>query len=172
MLDDTIPAVASNPRVDAAPKRVKPMMDNGRLQKRKIEVKVELDDGTTMLASLFLMQQQRVSDLLNDDRRFLPLLTSDGIITNVRKNAIYRVTPMGQEVQADHDNDPFKILDVPETITDDELREVYVKLAHDYHPDRVQASGLSADFLELANTRMAKINDAYGRIARQRGIAS
>ena len=172
MLDDTIPAMASNPRVDAAPKRVKPMMDNGRLHKRKIEVKVELDDGTTLLASLFLMQQQRVSDLLNDDRRFLPLQTSEGIITNIRKNAIYRVTPMGQEIQEDHDNDPFKILDVPTTITDDELREVYVKLAHDYHPDRVQASGLSADFIELANTRMARINDAYNRIARARGIAS
>ena len=148
------------------------MIDGGRIQKQKVEVKVELDDGTTMLASLFLRQDQRVSDLLNDDRRFLPLQTSDGIITNVRKAAIYRVTPINQEVEEDLDNDPFKILKVSETIGNDELREAYVKLCQDYHPDRVQASGLAAEFIELANNRMAKINDAYGRITRQRGIAS
>lgn len=148
------------------------MMDGGRIQKQKVEVKVELDDGTTMLASLFLRQDQRVSDLLNDDRRFLPLQTSEGIITNVRKASIYRVTPINQEVDEDLDNDPFKILKVSETIGNDELREAYVKLCHDYHPDRVQASGLAAEFIELANSRMAKINDAYGRITRQRGIAS
>ncbi len=147
-------------------------MDSGRIHKRKVQVKVELDDGTTMLASLFLLQQQRVSDLLNDNRRFLPLETSEGIITNLRKTAIYRVTPIEQDVQQDLDNDPFKILKVPNTIGNDALREAYVKLCHDYHPDRVQASGLAAEFIELANSRMAKINDAYSRITRQRGIAS
>ena len=147
-------------------------MDSGRIHKRKVQVKVELDDGTTMLASLFLLQQQRVSDLLNDNRRFLPLETSEGIITNLRKTAIYRVTPIEQDVQQDLDNDPFKILKVPNTIGNDALREAYVKLCHDYHPDRVQASGLAAEFIELANSRMAKINDAYSRIARLRGIAS
>ncbi len=147
-------------------------MDSGRIHKRKVQVKVELDDGTTMLASLFLLQQQRVSDLLNDNRRFLPLQTSEGIITNLRKTAIYRVTPIEQDVTQDLDNDPFKILKVPDTISNDALREAYVKLCHDYHPDRVQASGLAAEFIELANSRMAKINDAYSRITRQRGIAS
>ncbi len=147
-------------------------MDSGRIHKRKVQVKVELDDGTTMLASLFLLQQQRVSDLLNDNRRFLPLETSEGIITNLRKTAIYRVTPIEQDVQQDLDNDPFKILKVPNTIGNDALREAYVKLCHDYHPDRVQASGLAAEFIELANSRMAKINDAYSRITRERGIAS
>ena len=78
-------------------------MDSGRIHKRKVEVKVELDDGTTLLASLFLLQQQRVSDLLNDNRRFLPLETSEGIITNLRKTAIHRVTPIEQDVTQDLD---------------------------------------------------------------------
>ncbi len=156
-----------------AGKRAHAMMDSGdKIHKNKVEVKIELDDGTTMLAGVFLTAQQRLSDMLNDDRRFLPLQTTDGIITNLRKNAIYRVTPLNQDVKQDAENDPFKILGVADTISDAELREAYLKLCHDYHPDRVQASGLSAEFIELANVRMAKINDAYNRINRQRDIAS
>ena len=149
------------------------MMDPGdKIHKNKVEVKIEFDDGTTLLAGVFMTAQQRLSDLLNDDRRFLPLETTEGIITNVRKNAIYRVTPLKQDVKQDIEHDPFKILGVADTISDAELREAYLKLCHDYHPDRVQASGLSAEFMELANVRMARINDAYNRINKQREIAS
>ncbi len=53
-----------------------------RLSKDKIDVQLELHDGTRILGALFTSQNQRLSDLLNDDRKFLPLAATNGLIIN------------------------------------------------------------------------------------------
>ena len=61
------------------------------IPKYRTEVQVELDDGTPLLGSLFVKQMQRVSDLLNDPREFLPFLKSDGLMIYLRKAIITSV---------------------------------------------------------------------------------
>jgi DnaJ like chaperone protein len=38
------------------------------------------------------------------------------------------------------------------------------------HPDKLMAQGLPAEFVELANEKVATLNAAYDRIAKERGI--
>ncbi|MEM7222794.1 MAG: J domain-containing protein [Pseudomonadota bacterium] len=146
--------------------------EQDKVQKRKIEVEVKLNDGTKLMGALFVHAQQRLSDLLNDQRQFLPLQTSGGVISNLSKSYIYQVTQLDQRVELDESDDPYEILGVMPTIPADELKDAYRKLCADNHPDRLQAMGLSGDFVDLANTRMARINDAYSRILAERSAGA
>jgi hypothetical protein len=137
--------------------------------KVKIEVEIELLDGRIMLGHVFGAPKQRLSDLLNDDRQFVPFESSAGIVTVVRKSSIMRATPVQQTAQVDPEKDPYKILGVAQTISDEKLKEAYHQLGRQTHPDRLFALGLPKEFVDLANERMARVNDAYRRIAQQRG---
>lgn len=66
--------------------------------------------------------------------------------------------------------DPYTILGVAHTVTDDELKKAYRKLVRENHPDTLIAQGLPEEFVMVANGKIATINDAYDRIAKQRGI--
>ena len=67
--------------------------------------------------------------------------------------------------------DPYAILGLPHDAEDAELRRQYRTLIRDNHPDRAMAQGLPEEFVDLANQKMAAINAAYERIAKQRGLA-
>lgn len=69
-----------------------------------------------------------------------------------------------------HD-DPYRILGVAPTIGDEEVRAAYRKLVRENHPDVAMARGLPAEFVGIATQKLARINAAYDRVARGRGIA-
>ncbi|MDP6564373.1 MAG: DnaJ family molecular chaperone [Alphaproteobacteria bacterium] len=66
--------------------------------------------------------------------------------------------------------DPYTILGIAHDTDDDEVRRTWRRLIRENHPDRAIANGLPQDFVDLANAKLAAINDAYDRIARQRGL--
>lgn len=70
---------------------------------------------------------------------------------------------------ADDDADPYRVLGVSPDISDVELKKVYRQMIRDNHPDKVVAEGLPEEFVELANTKLAKINVAYDQIMKLRG---
>jgi DnaJ like chaperone protein len=69
----------------------------------------------------------------------------------------------------DHDN-PYDALRLRPDASDAEVKAQYRKLVRDNHPDRLMANGVPAEFLELANRKLAAINAAYETIARERGL--
>ena len=140
-----------------------------KLSKLEVEVLVQLNDGTQFLGFLAVKQQQRISDLLNDDRQFIPVQTTGGSVSILSKAAILKVAPLDQPIDRNNVTDPYEILGARRSFTDKEMREHYLKLCSENHPDRVQAAGLSAQFAEIANSRMVRINDAYDRIRKMRG---
>ena len=124
-----------------------------------------------MLGSVFVSQQQRLPDLLNDDRPFLPFETSEGLIKIIRKSTIRSVTPSNQITLPMGTNDPYEILGVAPSITDEELKNVYHRRVQETHPDKMVSMGLPAEFVQLANEKVARINDAYDRICKHRQVS-
>lgn len=64
--------------------------------------------------------------------------------------------------------DPYVILGVDHTISDDDLRRAYRRLVQENHPDRLIARGVPEEFVELANEKLAAINAAYDVIVKDR----
>lgn len=67
--------------------------------------------------------------------------------------------------------DPYTILGIAHDAGDDTVKSAWRQLIREHHPDRAIAEGLPQEFVDLANEKLAAINDAYDRIARQRGLS-
>lgn len=60
--------------------------------------------------------------------------------------------------------DPYQVLGVPSTATDEEVKKAYRELARKYHPDNYHDNPLA----DLAQERMKEINEAYEEVQTQR----
>ena len=66
--------------------------------------------------------------------------------------------------------DPYTILGINRTASNEEIKQAWRKLVRDTHPDKLMAQGLPHEFVELANEKLATINAAYDKVAKERGI--
>ena len=66
--------------------------------------------------------------------------------------------------------DAYAILGIKSDISDGELKKAYRQLIREHHPDTLIAQGLPQEFIDVANDKLAVINDAYDRIEKQRGL--
>ena len=60
--------------------------------------------------------------------------------------------------------DPYKVLNVPRTASDEEVKKAYRALARKYHPDNYAGS----DLADMAQEKMKEINEAYDTIQKER----
>ena len=80
-----------------------------------------------------------------------------------REFARIRAAHLGRDAE-----DPYLILGVDETISDEDLKRAYRRQASANHPDKLIARGIPKELLGLANHKMAIINRAYAQICAQR----
>ena len=78
------------------------MYDAGPVtQKSRTEVEIALTDGTVWTGAVFLRGDQRVLDIVNDDRRFVPFATTNGPIRVINKQVIAHITEIGHDAKQD-----------------------------------------------------------------------
>jgi DnaJ like chaperone protein len=68
------------------------------------------------------------------------------------------------------DADPYRVLGIVRTASDEEVKARYRQLVREHHPDALVAQGLPQEFIDLANQKVAAINDAWDRVRKHRGL--
>lgn len=64
--------------------------------------------------------------------------------------------------------DPYKVLGIERTATDEEVKRAYRRLAMKYHPDKVE--GMGEEVKKNAEAQFREIQDAYEKIKSMRGM--
>lgn len=64
--------------------------------------------------------------------------------------------------------DPYVVLGVQPGASREDVRRAYRKLVGEHHPDRLIARGVPPECVRLATDRMARLNEAYESIERER----
>ena len=133
---------------------------------------------------VFLTIGQRVSDLLNDERDFLPVRMENGEINIVAKSQIASICERiamrddpalenGSEDKPRHRGfDPYATLRVARDASIEEIRTAYKKRMKAVHPDAVAALDLDEDLEKAALLVAQRVNYAYQKIMREREDAS
>jgi DnaJ like chaperone protein len=65
--------------------------------------------------------------------------------------------------------DPHDVLGLSPAATDAEVKAAYRRLVREHHPDLLIAQGMPQEFIDVANDKLAAINQAYDTIRRRRG---
>lgn len=80
------------------------------------------------------------------------------------RGAIPRQPMMGDEPDA------YAVLGIARSASDGEVHALWKRLMREYHPDSMAARGVSADLIARAGDKVARINAAWDRIKRERGL--
>jgi DnaJ like chaperone protein len=72
--------------------------------------------------------------------------------------------------QTSGEADPYSVLGVQRTTSDEELRATWKRLMRENHPDSLAAHGVPEAFIASANDKVARINAAWDRIKRERRL--
>jgi DnaJ like chaperone protein len=66
--------------------------------------------------------------------------------------------------------DAYAVLGVARGASDDEVRAIWKQLVRENHPDSLAARGVPPEFIARASEKVARINAAWDRIKRDRGL--
>lgn len=129
-----------------------------------------------IIAKRFRAQPAALEDVMDG---LFHIALADGIVTDEEMAFLARVGEVfgfsDQEfnrIKAAHlgqdADDPYLILGVDASISDQDLKRAYRRQASANHPDKLMARGIPRELMGLANHKMAIINRAYAQITAQR----
>jgi len=128
------------------------------------------------LAHLFRDNQELLEDVLEG---LFHIAAADGIIHPKEDDYLQEVAKRFGFTNAEFRSvrarfvpqdktDPYKILGVPHDAGLDVVKARYRKLMQENHPDKAIARGMPAEFIKIANDKVAAINAAHEQILKER----
>lgn len=143
------------------------LKDTSYRAKKKVAVNLQLADGTLLDGFIFCNQGERVSDVLNDPREFLPFETHTSDIMMLRKGTIGTILARDAETVKKNLTDPYAILGIRKGANQETAKRAYHDKVRTYHPDKLASLDLPEDMETYANDMLARINTAYSLVLRQ-----
>jgi DnaJ like chaperone protein len=130
------------------------------------------------IARLFMGNPAMLEDILDG---LFEIAKADGVLHPCEARFLERVAEIFgfapgefRRIRASHFapelTDPYVILGLSYVADDVELRQTYRRLVRENHPDSLMARGVPAEFIKLANDKLAAINSAYEKIRAERGL--
>lgn len=96
------------------------------------------------------------------------MLTRIGMIFGLDDAARARAANPSSKAQLEED--PYAVLGIPPGTANEAIRTHWKQLMRENHPDQLAARGVPPEFAARATERVARINAAYDRIKRERGL--
>ncbi len=103
---------------------------------------------------------------------------ADGLVTEDEIKQIYTIAGYLGISSRDYEsikamfynsvNNAYKILEIDKTVSDDEVKRAYRKMAKKYHPDRL--SHLGEEHRDGAEEKFRQVQEAYEHIQKERGF--
>lgn len=173
------------------------MTDAHESPRRKIEVAVtmSLAHDEIFSGAVFLDAGERLIDLLNDARAFIPVRRDDGATVIVAKSNIVSIIERASAEAGSHEAgasandsddaddqdakaeaerprrtsfDPYKVLRISPDATIDEIRRAHKVRIKAVHPDTLVGLDLDDEIQKAAMAAAQRINVAYNRILKER----
>jgi DnaJ like chaperone protein len=130
------------------------------------------------IAQLFMGNPAMLEDILDG---LFEIAKADGVLHPGEAQFLERVAEIFgfapgefRRIRASHFapelTDPYVILGLSYAADEEELKQTYRRLVRENHPDSLMARGVPAEFIKLANDKLAAINSAYDKIRAERGL--
>jgi len=151
----------------------------GRLFDRARRDSEGFEPYARQIARMFRRRSKVLEELLDG---LFHIAKADGVVQPGELDYLRRVARIFgfddhdfERIRASHlgpdEGDPYVILGVNRDMSDSEIKSAWRRLIRENHPDKLIAKGLPAEFVEIATDKLAIINAAYDRIAKERGMA-
>jgi DnaJ domain len=135
-------------------------------------VELTLTDGSTFKGTVLVLREKHLRDVINGPEQFIEIETQHSGMITIAKSAIKLVRlgtipaadQLDKRLAAINSCDSFEIFGLQHTATLDEVRAAFVKLAHQYHPDRYATSELPTEILAYLNIMIRRINAAHAEL--------
>ena len=136
------------------------------------------DAYARQLASLFKDKPEALEDVMDG---LFHIAKADSVVEDTELEYLRSVADIFgfseddfARIQARHmapeKSDPYVVLGLERTASDEEIKRSYRRLVRDNHPDKLIARGVPAEAVEIANRKVAAINAAYDQIEKERGL--
>ncbi len=135
------------------------------------------EDFATQFYRYFHHQPQIVVSMY---QMLLALASADGVVHPVEErmlNSAARIFGISHNRSSQYrqaatggTNRYYAALGCSRSDSDETIRKRYLKLANDFHPDKIVSKGLPEEFTEFAKKKFQEIQEAYAEIRKERGL--
>lgn len=152
-----------------------------KMKKLRHDITVVLTDGRTIEGKIFVGYNERILDVLNDKRTFVPMEDEDGNIIIISKDAV--VTADTRDVAhsaarsalrgkstthiAKYEGiSPYKVLELPDGTDITKVRKRYLKIREILNLSALEEAGVDKIIMSLAKLYLTQIETAYQMVSR------
>ncbi len=152
--------------------------NGGYRHKNETPVRLQLIGGEPENAHVFNVNGERITDLLNDPRSFIPIRMQSAGVKIVAKTQIVSMLEYGDDDVnpkpearpiSGKSRDPYAVLRIDQDASVEEIRAAYKARIKSVHPDLIASLDLDEDLSRAALLATQKLNYAYRKILRDRG---